>query len=270
MTTTADLEWLEANGLQIAFRRQGSGPPLVLLHGGLSDSRVWRPQVEALADEFTVIAWDAPGCGESDDPPDWFSLADYADTLAGLAQGLSLEKPHILGLSFGGGLALEFFNRHPHIPKTLTLASAYAGWAGSLPPEEVEERLERGVEQSEQPPKQVAQAWQSSFFSQTAAPEAIAENTAIMAEFHPAGMRVMLSAFAEADLRPVLPEIDVPVLLLYGDEDVRSPLLIAHELHETIPDSELVIMPGVGHLSNLEAPQRFNDHVRRFLRTHRN
>lgn len=270
MNAVTELQQIEIDGLQIAFRHAGFGPPLVLLHGGLSDSRVWRPQLEALSAWFTVIAWDAPGCGESDDPPDTFDLADYADTLAGLVKVLRLDKPHVLGLSFGGGLALELYNRHPHIPKTLILASAYAGWGGSLPPDKVRDRLQRGIEQSEQPPEQVADAWQGSLFSDTVAPEALEEARAIMAGFHPVGMRVMLSAFATADLRPVLPRIDVPVLLLYGDADERSPLPIAHELDETIPDSELVIMPCVGHLSNLEAPRRFNEHVRRFLFNHLN
>lgn len=77
----------------------------------------------------------------SDPPEDTFRLADYADCLAGLVTLLGLERPHVLGLSFGSGLALELYDRHPEIPCTLILASAYAGWAGSLPSEEVDERL---------------------------------------------------------------------------------------------------------------------------------
>ena len=77
----------------------------------------------------------------------------------------------------------------------------------------------------------------------------------------------MITAMAEADLRDVLPRIDVPTLLLYGQEDVRSPLSVAEELHAQIPDSTLVVMPGVGHQSNVEAADRFNDEVRNFLRS---
>jgi pimeloyl-ACP methyl ester carboxylesterase len=133
------MEVLHINGLRIAFRRQGAGPPLVLLHGGLSDSRQWRRQLEALSAAFTVVAWDAPGCGQSSDPPEHFRLADYADCLAAWIAALGLERPHVLGLSFGGGLALELYQRHPTVPRTLVLASAYAGWAGSLPQEALED-----------------------------------------------------------------------------------------------------------------------------------
>jgi pimeloyl-ACP methyl ester carboxylesterase len=75
----------------------------------------------------------------------------------------------------------------------------------------------------------------------------------------------MLRAMAEADLREVLPTIRVPTLLLYGQEDARSPLAVAQELHARIPGSTLVVLPEVGHMSNLETPQRFNDAVRDFL-----
>jgi pimeloyl-ACP methyl ester carboxylesterase len=85
---------------------------------------------------------DRSRCGRSSDPPDRFSMADYADCLAGFVEALGLHRPHVAGLSFGGTLALEFYRRHPALPRTLTLASAYAGWAGSLPPDVVAERLE--------------------------------------------------------------------------------------------------------------------------------
>ena len=87
----------------------------------------------------------------------------------------------------------------------------------------------------------------------------------VMAGFHDGGVRQMLHAIAEADLRPVLPMIDVPTLLLYGAEDARSPLPVAEAMHQAIRGSELVVLPGVGHMSNLEAPDRFNAVVRGFL-----
>ena len=90
---------------------------------------------------------------------------------------------------------------------------------------------------------------------------------AALSGFHPAGQRALFNAFAHADLRDVLPQIVVPTLLLYGDNDVRSPVGVAEDLHAEIATSRLVVMPGVGHLSNLEAPERFNTEVRRFLRS---
>ena len=75
----------------------------------------------------------------------------------------------------------------------------------------------------------------------------------------------MLRAMAEADLRDVLPRIDVPTLLLYGELDVRSPLHVAEALHASIPGSQLVVLAGVGHAANAEKPEEFNAAVRTFL-----
>jgi pimeloyl-ACP methyl ester carboxylesterase len=89
----------------------------------------------------------------------------------------------------------------------------------------------------------------------------------IMLEVHPAGFPTMARALAEADLRDVLPAITVPTLLLYGDKDVRAPLTVAQHLHDAIPGSKLVVMPGVGHMSSVEAAGRFTTEVRSFLRS---
>ncbi len=263
------MDEIDIGGLRIAFKRVGEGPPLVLLHGALSDSRVWRRQLDELSDEFTVVAWDAPGCGRSSDPPapETFRLSDYANCLAGLVDALGLGRAHVLGLSFGGGLALELYRRHPTVPKTLVLASAYAGWAGSLPPEEVERRRQRALREADLPPEQWVPGYLPGLFTETAPPGLIDEAVAIMSETRPAGMKAMMSAFAEADLRDVLPLIEVPTLLLYGEADRRSPLNVAEDLHAKIPTSKLVVMPGVGHDSNLEAPETFNTEVRSFLRS---
>ena len=92
-----------------------------------------------------------------------------------------------------------------------------------------------------------------------------ASPTAIMGDVRAAGIKPMVKAFAEADLRDALRDITVPTLLLYGECDERAPLRVAHELHAMIRTSELVVMPGVGHVSNIEAPAAFNAEVRRFL-----
>jgi pimeloyl-ACP methyl ester carboxylesterase len=73
---------------------------------------------------------------------------------------------------------------------------------------------------------------------------------------------------AEADQRDLLPRIAVPVLLIWGAADARSPLTVAHQFAEAIPHAELVVFPGCGHVSNLERPERFNDAVREFCRAH--
>lgn len=257
---------LRVKGLRIAYQQRGTGTPLVLLHGALSDSQAWKQQLEELSSEFMVVAWDAPGCGQSSDPPENFTLSDFADCLAVLIDELNLERPHILGISFGGGLALEFYRKFPEIPASLILVSAYAGWAGSLPAEIVEDRLQKGIEQSNLPARQVVKAWLPTLFDSSVPDEVVREAADIMEDFHPAGMRTMLRAFAEADLRDSLSFIEVPTLLLYGEADQRSPLHVARELHSRIKTSKLVVMPGIGHVINAEAPEKFNLEIRRFLK----
>jgi len=181
---------------------------------------------------------------------------------------LELERPHVLGLSFGAGLALELYHRHPEIPRTLILASAYAGWGGSLPTEEVEARLRGVLRDSDRPPGELVGEWLPSLRSESTTPEAVDEMVAIISEFHPVGARTMARSFAEADLRDVLSSIEVPTLLLYGEQDQRSPLHIAVDLHDRIPNSELLVIPKVGHMINYDDPERFSDAVLTFLRTH--
>ena len=259
------MDVIEVAGLRIAYERRGTGPPVVFLHGFVGHSREWRHQIDDLSDAFTVVAWDAPGAGRSSDPPDWFRLADYADCLAAFIDALGLERPHVVGLSFGGALALELYRRHPSVPGSLVLASAYAGWAGSLPDEVIRRRLQATLAAADLPLEQLVQSMIPSMFSGSPPLEAVEAFRAVMLEIHPSGLRAMARSLAEADLRDVLPRIGVPTLLLSGDQDVRAPLAIAQELHTRIPGSRLVIMPGVGHMSGVEAPQQFNSEVRRFL-----
>ena len=260
------VEHIDIRGLNIAYRRAGEGAPLVLLHGGPTNGREWRNQLEGLSDAFTVVAWDMPGTGGSDDPPDHFAPRDYADCLAEFIGRLGLRHPHVLGLSFGSGLALELYRWHPEIPRSLVLASAYAGWAGSLPPEAVAQRKAAMARMIDLPPDAWAHEWLPTLLTQAASADVVDELSAVLAEFHPAGQRALLeSGWTEHDVRDVLPHIKVPTLLLYGDRDVRSPAAVAEAMHAQIPGSQLVFMPGVGHIGHLEMPDRFNAEVRRFL-----
>ena len=259
------VETTEVDGLQIAYERVGTGPPLVLLHGYLGDGvATWHPQLERLADEFTVVAWDAPGAGGSSDPPESFGLADYADCLARFLSALGLTSPHVVGVSFGSVLALELVRRHPRVPRTLTLASAYAGWYGSLPRETAESRLRQALELADRSPHELVDALLPTMFSAGTPRASVEAFRRSMLAFHPVGLRLMARASAE-DLTVVLPHIGLPTLLVHGDRDVRAPMSVAEALHAAIPDSELVVLSGAGHVCNVEAPDAFTAAVRGFL-----
>ena len=262
------MEVVQANGLEIAYERVGEGPPLVFVHGAAEDGRVWQPQLAALADEFTVVAWDEPGAGRSSDVPADFGLADYANCLAALIEALALGPAHVAGLSWGGTVVQELYRHHPELVATLILVDTYAGWKGSLPEEEVRcsgrgrasdaRGARRGVRPH--PSRDCSPATRRPSSSRcsrrsppTSAPRASGRSCCVM---------------AEADQRDLLPRIAVPTLLIWGELDARSPLSVARQFEQAIPDTKLVVIPGAGHVSNLERPEQFNEAVREFCRAH--
>ena len=132
---------VEVDGRPIAYRQQGEGPALVLLHGFTHDSRAWGPQLQDLSREFTVVAWDAPGAGHSPDPEPAFTYTDWARALAGFLDAIGIGRAHVVGLSWGGVLAQEMVQAAADRVATLVLADRYAGWNGSLPDPLPVERL---------------------------------------------------------------------------------------------------------------------------------
>jgi pimeloyl-ACP methyl ester carboxylesterase len=259
------VEVLRADGLEIAYERAGDGPPLVLLHGAACDARIWRPQLSALADEFTVIAWDQPGAYRSTDPPAGFGLPDYADAVAALLTELGLGPAHLGGLSWGGTLALETYRRHPDLVATLVLADTYAGWKGSLPAAEIQARVE-GVRAMVAAPRDRFDPTLPGLFAGEPPAEFVPLLAEMAADVRPGPLLEQLLVMADADLCDVLPTVRVPSLLIWGELDARSPLDVAHQLEQGIPGARLVVYPGAGHVTNLELPDEFNASVREFCR----
>jgi pimeloyl-ACP methyl ester carboxylesterase len=261
------VEIIRSHGLEIAYRCAGKGPPLVFVHGAALDSRMWQPQLAALADEFTVVAWDEPGAGRSCDVPADFALTDYADCLAALIGSLATGPAHVAGISWGGTLVLELYRRHPELAATLIMIDTYAGWKGSLPEEEVRARVD-GARQMLAAQGDKFDPTLPGLFAAGPPAEFAALLDEIAADVRPESLRTALSVMAEADLREVLPSVAVPTLLIWGEFDARSPLTVARQFDSAIPHAELVVIPGAGHVSNLERPELFNDTVRAFCRAH--
>jgi pimeloyl-ACP methyl ester carboxylesterase len=258
---------VRAHGVDIAYERAGEGPPLVFAHGATCDSRVWQPQLAALADEFTVVAWDEPGAGRSSAVPADFTLADYAACLGAVIEAVALGPAHVAGLSWGGTVALELYRHHPERVATLVLADTYAGWKGSLPEEEVRARIDGVREMLAAPPEAVDPTLPGLFAGDPPA-EFVPLLAAMDRDVRPESMGVALSLMAEADLNDLLPHVAVPTLLIWGELDARSPLDVAREFERAIPDAKLAVIPHSGHMSNLEQPEAFNELVRGFCRAH--
>jgi len=261
------MQVVRAGGVEIAVERTGEGPPLVLVHGAAVDGRMWRPQLAGLADELTVVAWDEPGSGRSSDVPAGFGLPDYAGCLAAVIEALALGPAHVAGLSWGGTVAQELYRHRPDLIATLILADTYAGWKGSLPGDELRARVEGTRRMLAAPPGEGDLTFPGLFAGAPRA-ELVPLLEAMAADVRPHSVRVALGVMAAADQRDLLPHISVPTLLIWGERDARSPLGVARRFARAIPHAQLVVIPGAGHLSNLEQPEAFNAAVRVFCREH--
>jgi pimeloyl-ACP methyl ester carboxylesterase len=261
------VEHLDIDGTRIAYTRAGAGPPVVMVHGAPADSRTWQWMLPELTQHHTVIAWDAPGFGRSSDIDESWRAARFADSLAAFVAALGLERPHLVGHSFGTMVALSLFERHPAVPASLVLIGGYAGWAGSLPPDEVARRLEMFVGMAELGDAFDPKSYPGLFSPLIPADRDAALVTMMRENIRPATIRAAGYVGAETDLRPVLTTVDIPTLILHGEADVRSPLANAEALHAAIPTSQLVVLPNLGHACVVENPKACANEINRFVDT---
>jgi pimeloyl-ACP methyl ester carboxylesterase len=261
------MDHVDVDGMRIAYTRAGVGPVLVMLHGAPSDSRTWQWMLADLSRDHTVIAWDAPGFGQSSDIDDTWRAPQFADALAAFVAALGVERPHLVGHSFGTMVALSLFQRHPKVPASLVLIGGYAGWAGSLPPAEVARRLEMFVGMAELGDTFDPKSYPGLFSELIPADRDAVMTTMMRENIRPATIRAAGHVGAETDLRPMLPTIDVPTLVLHGEADARSPLANAEALHAAIPASQLAVLPELGHACLVEDPEACAAEIRRFVTT---
>ena len=262
----ADAGQVTVRGLTIGYKRAGQGPPLMLLHGIGGNTAQFRRQLDGFSDEFTAIAWDAPGYGRSDDPPGGWTMADYSDHLAGFFDALGIERAHLLGQSWGGVLAQQFYGRYPDRVRSLILSDTTLGGDATRP--DGEQRLQSRLQAAEtMKPTEYARARAPRLLSAAPSPALLHEVEAMLAEMHPAGFRSAAIALAHADTRDVLPRIAVPTLVLCGERDQVTAPAVGTWLIAEIPQARLVIFPGSGHLSNQEFPEQYNATVREFLQS---
>ncbi len=177
--------------------------------------------------------------------------------------GSAVGPAHVAGLSWGGTVVQELYRHHPGLVATLILIDTYAGWKGSLPAEEVRARVAGARQMLAAPAKEFDPTFPGLFAGDPPA-EFVPLLEEIAAAVRPASLMTQLLLMAEADQRDLLPRIAVPTLLIWGELDARSPLNVARQFEQAIPDTKLVVIPRCGHASNLEQPEQFNEAVREF------
>ena len=239
---------------------------LLLLHGIGGGSAQWRAQLEGLADEYTVIAWDTPGYGDSDDPDGDWRMADYAERLAEFLDRLTPDPVHILGQSWGGVLAQEFYREHADRVRSLILSDTFPGDAARPEAERNAGLQGRLNALATMTPAEMARL-RLPLLVPVDTPEAIKQEIeAMLAAIHPDGYRQAAIALHHSDERDVLPSIGVPTLVIAGEHDHVVPLALSRQLVDGIRGARLEIIPGTGHLSNQEKSDEYNVIVRGFLR----
>ena len=213
-----------------------------------------------------MTVWDTPGYGGSDDPEgdDW-TMADYAVRLAGFLDAIRIERAHIIGQSWGGVLAQEFYRSYPERFISLVLSDTYAG-GNAQPEEERDEALQaRLAALDTMTPAEMARQRVHALLMPDAPEALVAEVESVLAEIHSPGYRMAAIALANADTRGIQPAIAVPTLITAGDSDAIVPPERAHEMQASISESRLVVIENAGHLPCVERSEVYNSALREFL-----
>ena len=248
----------------VAWREQGRGQPVVFLHG-LGGSRTsWEPQLRGLSDEFRAIAWDMPGYGASA-PVEPLTFAAVADAVARLLDAAGVDRAHLVGESFGGMHALHTALHHPDRVGRMVLANTSpafgldgtdpAAWrAARLAP------LDAGLN-----PADVAVDVLTAVAGPGLGDEVLAMRAAAFARIPSTGLRAAVECLPSHNVLDRLVEIAVPTLVVAGELDAETPVAYARALVDGLPNAELVVLDGIGHLAVSEAPETVNRLVRTFL-----
>ena len=251
------------NGIDIAYRDEGTGSPMLLIHAFPLHSAIWELQIAAFSPHHRVIAPDLRGLGASARGSGAASLDQHADDLAALLDHLGIENATVVGLSLGGYISFALWRRHRERVAALILADTRAG-ADS---EEGKQGREKNAQLTEEHgPGAIADQMLPKLLSPNA-PAALREQVrAIIESNDRAGIAAALRAMAaRPDSTLLLATIDVPTLVIVGAEDALTPPSESEAMFNAIPGCRIAVLPGAGHLSNLEAHEAFNAQVAEFL-----
>jgi len=254
---------LNVDGVNLYCEVHGEGAPVLLIHGFPLSGQLWAPLIQPLANDFRLIIPDLRGMGRSETVPE-SSMAQYARDQMRLLEFIGEQRPVVVcGLSMGGYIAFEFFRRYASRVRGLVLADTRA--------EADDETAAQGREQTAQQVVRdgsglVADTMLDKLFAPQS-PQALREEwRRIMASTAPTSIAAALRAMEDrADSRETLLEINVPAMIIVGEEDSLTPPSTARVMHQCIGGSQLKIIPDAGHMTPVEQPSRFARVLRQFL-----
>lgn len=254
----------------IAVNVSGSGEAIIFLHGVGTTKSSWAAQLVHFGDSYFAIAWDARGYGDSDDYDGDLEFAtDLAGDLSKVLTALGVETAHIVGLSMGGLVAQCFYFANPRRVATLILANTFPSFRAlgdAFVDQFVARRLQPLLDGAS--PADSADDTVNGLLGPDASDAARhhlrSSLRALRKDSYVKALRGMLAQPAPGHLE----RITVPTLVLTGEHDRLSPPAIAHDMSARVPGSDLKIIPGCGHLPNIEEPATFNAIVSEFVGRH--
>ena len=262
---------VQANGQELYYELHGEGPPLVLVMGIGYDSSLWTlAQVPALSTQFQVILVDNRDAGRSSKARQPYTIADMADDLAGLLDALGIQRSHLLGLSMGGMIALEFALRHGDRLDRLVLAGTGAAPARSaVDPIQIWSWVKANDATGEVfGGQQFVSLFSTAFLRNH---EAVRDTAELLASnpypMSPEAYGRQADAYRQFDALDRLAAITAPTLVVVGEQDLLTPPWIAREVAEAIPGARFEVIRGDGssHVVPIECPDEFNRLVLDFL-----
>jgi len=247
----------------LSFDDKGSGEPLILLHAFPLDGRMWLAQRDELAGSARIIVPDLRGFGRLAELPPAQSIDDYADDVIALLDELRIDRATVVGLSMGGYVALALARRDPlrlarlGLADTRSLADSPEGRKGR--DQNIALVKNEGV-----PP--LVERLLPKLLSANASADVIERARSLGNSQKVAGVAAALAAMRDRpDSTGLLAGLHIPATVIVGEADSISPPDEARAMVALLPRAEVEVVPGVGHLSNLEAPAAFSTAIRRLL-----
>ncbi len=255
---------------RIAVDHIGAGPLVIFLHGIGGNRTNWHDQLPEFGGHFHAISWDARGYGESDDYDGALDFGDFAIDLARVIEHFGANRAHLVGLSMGGVIALDFAARYPDRVATLTLCDSMPGF-GHLTEAQRREFIRTRQEPllAGKEPRDIAPAVARTLLGKSPRPGCFERLVASMTALHKESYIKTITGSVNYARPLEIESIAVPVLVVVGDEDTLTPPATSRELARRIPGARMTVIEGAGHLSNIEQPEAFNRAVLGFLMEHR-
>ena len=254
------------NGIEIDYRDEGSGIPVVLIHAFPLNQSMWDDQLSHLRNRCRGISLDLRGFGGSDAPNGVYSIDEMAADVRGLMTALEIDRAVLAGLSMGGYIALAFFRNYPEAVRGLVLADTRAG---ADTPEARGRRLNSALKAEREGSRAIGEDMVPLLLGRTTMetrPSVVEKVRMIIEGNSTQGIAGAQRAMAERrDSTNMLPVIDVPVLIVVGSEDTLTPVAEAERMRNGIRGAWLRIIDDAGHLSNLEKPEEFNAALTEFI-----